>query len=125
MREGFRSPSHYRSSPRRCSMIRRIVRSTIGLLALGLIAGSSAVIAQVDEREQLFESEIRPLLVARCIGCHGPFKQEADLRLDSWSAIEAGSGNGPVIVSGDAEASVMIAAAEMLERERSAETRTE
>ena len=112
MREGFRSPSHYRSSPRRRSMIRRIVRSTIGLLALGLIAGSSAVIAQVDEREQLFESEIRPLLVARCIGCHGPFKQEADLRLDSWSAIEAGSGNGPVIVSGDAEASVMIAAVE-------------
>ncbi len=35
-----------------------------------------------DDREQDFESKIRPLLHLRCIECHGPNKQQGDVRLD-------------------------------------------
>src|SRR5437867_8431859 len=32
---------------------------------------------------EFFETKIRPILVERCLKCHGPDKQKADLRLDS------------------------------------------
>ena len=35
---------------------------------------------------EFFEKEVRPLLVKRCIDCHGPDKQKGDLRLDSRAA---------------------------------------
>lgn len=54
--------------------------------------------AQADA-EQFFESQVRPILVARCLECHGPEKQEAGLRLDVRSLAMLGSDSGPVIVA--------------------------
>jgi mono/diheme cytochrome c family protein len=62
-----------------------------------------ATLAQQSSAEPLafFEKDIRPLLVARCLKCHGPKKQEAGLRVDSRAALLAGGENGPAIVPGN------------------------
>jgi mono/diheme cytochrome c family protein len=38
-----------------------------------------------------FESKIRPVLIDRCVECHGANKQKAGLRLDSAAALKAGN----------------------------------
>ncbi len=63
-----------------------------------------------EDREALFESRIRPLLVERCQECHGEKKQEGGLRLDSRAAWQAGGENGPVIQVGSPDASRLIEA---------------
>jgi uncharacterized membrane protein/mono/diheme cytochrome c family protein len=48
------------------------------------------------------------ILQKHCVQCHGPEKQKADLRLDSWSAIMAGGENGPVVVPGKPMESLLV-----------------
>ncbi len=55
-----------------------------------------------------FETNIRPLLVENCQGCHGPDKQKAGLRLDSRAAVLAGGDLGPAIEPGEPDASLLI-----------------
>jgi hypothetical protein len=57
---------------------------------------------------EFFEKEVRPLLAARCQGCHGATKQKGDLRLDSRTAILAGGSTGPAIVPGKPGESLLI-----------------
>jgi len=47
-----------------------------------------------------FEEKIRPLLAARCIGCHGDAKVSG-LRLDSRDGMLLGGRRGPALVPGD------------------------
>src|SRR5262249_43574315 len=51
--------------------------------------------------------KIKPLFKARCVGCHGGKRQEAGLRLDSLAGILNGGHNGPVLVAGAAEGSLL------------------
>ena len=51
---------------------------------------------------------IHPILNRHCVGCHGPEKSKAGLRMDSHSLLVKGSKNGPVITAGKAADSVMI-----------------
>ena len=60
---------------------------------------------------QLFEERIRPLLAARCFGCHGDTQVSA-LRLDSREGMLKGGRRGPALVPGDPAASRMIQAIE-------------
>lgn len=57
-----------------------------------------------------FESEIRPLLSSACFDCHGAKKQESELRLDSRAAIVQGGTNGPAIVPGQPDESLLLKA---------------
>ena len=50
--------------------------------------------------EAFFEKSIRPILVERCVSCHGPKVQKAGLRLDSRAAAIEGGTDGPAIVPG-------------------------
>ena len=43
-----------------------------------------------DSRETFFETRIRPILLGRCLECHGPDKQKNGLRVDSLSALLKG-----------------------------------
>ena len=47
-----------------------------------------------------FEENIRPLLVSKCIECHGEDTQESGLRLDSRAAILKGAEQQPVVLPG-------------------------
>jgi len=57
-----------------------------------------------------FEKHVRPVLVERCQGCHGAKQQKSSLRLDSREAILKGSDSQIVVVPGDPDKSLLIAA---------------
>lgn len=54
-----------------------------------------------ETQSDLFESQVRPLLVAKCYSCHGAQEQKGGIRLDSAAAFRQGGDFGP-IVSADA-----------------------
>jgi hypothetical protein len=56
---------------------------------------------------ELFEKEVRPVLMNRCVSCHGPSQQFSALRVDSREALLKGGNRGPAIVPGDATLSVL------------------
>jgi len=59
---------------------------------------------------EFFENKIRPVLVEQCLSCHGEKKQSAGLRLDRKSAVLKGGENGPALVPGKAEESLLVKA---------------
>ncbi len=93
-----------------------------GMLALaasgwfggGLAWGQAPVTTErstIDKQaEEFFEREVRPIFVEHCQSCHGVKKQELSLRLDSAEGFLKGSDSGPVVVAGDPENSLLIAA---------------
>ena len=54
-----------------------------------------AATAKID-----FDTDIKPLLAAHCVKCHGPAKQKGGLRLDTAEHANTGGNTGPVIVTG-------------------------
>lgn len=56
-----------------------------------------------------FETNIRPVLIQKCVECHGPAKQWADLRLDAQEFLAKGSENGPVLDDRNPSASRLLA----------------
>lgn len=64
------------------------------------------------ENLKFFEAQVRPLLVEKCLKCHGPDKQKGGLRLDSKTALLAGGESGPVIAPGDPHTSLLVDAIE-------------
>src|SRR5205807_6040754 len=83
------------------------MKSFPAVLATLLLAGSSA---RGAEDAEFFEKHVRPVLVEHCFSCHGPTKQKSGLRLDSRSALLKGSDNGPVVISGEPEKSLLVQA---------------
>jgi mono/diheme cytochrome c family protein len=79
-----------------------VALSTIALLACGFAAPCTSH-ALAD-----YITDVKPLLQARCIGCHGALHKEAGLRLDAASLIMGGGDSGTAIVPGDADASLLI-----------------
>jgi hypothetical protein len=69
----------------------------------------SAVMAADDD---LFETQIRPTLVDQCFRCHGGEKTANHLRVDSRDMLIKGGDNGPAIVPGDVERSLLFSAIE-------------
>ena len=59
---------------------------------------------------EFFENQIRPLLVTKCLECHGSRKQEGNLRLDSLTSMLEGGDSGPAIVIGKPTESLLIEA---------------
>jgi ParB-like chromosome segregation protein Spo0J len=58
---------------------------------------------------EFFEKKIRPVFVENCYICHSEHHKEAGgLRVDDFRAITNAGKNGPAVVPGDAEASLLI-----------------
>ena len=72
-----------------------------------LVCADSASGAEHDE---FFEREVRPILVERCLSCHGAKKQEGSLRLDSRAAVLKGGEGGPAAIAGQPQASRLVTA---------------
>ncbi len=60
----------------------------IAIVLLFCVAAITAHPAAADEA--FFESRIRPLLLQNCVPCHGPKRQEAELRLDQREQVLSG-----------------------------------
>src|SRR5262245_48833868 len=82
----------------------------LAALALGLPAVSleAADMPLSPAAVEFFESRVRPVLAENCYSCHGPKRQQAGLRLDSRVALLKGSDNGPVLVPGQPDQSLLL-----------------
>ena len=73
-----------------------------GLLAAILTVGTAqqpekAVPPATSEALVFFEKNIRPVLIEKCVSCHGETSQSAGLRLDTRAALLKGGDNGSVV----------------------------
>lgn len=96
--------------------LRRIVGvCVVGLMVLfegsflGMPLMADEKLASPDDLK-FFESQVRPVLVARCLKCHGDSQQKGKLRLDSRESVLLGGESGPSVVSGQPSASLLIEA---------------
>jgi len=56
-----------------------------------------------------YDAKVKPILLSRCVVCHGGSRgTEEGLNMISYESLIAGSDNGPVIIPGDAEGSLLI-----------------
>ena len=55
-----------------------------------------------------FVREVQPLLEARCLECHNPDKVKGDLLMDTLANMLKGGENGPLIVAGNADKSLLV-----------------
>src|SRR5436190_19014212 len=82
--------------------------------ALAIVAGSGFLRAE----NAAFGERVWPLLEARCVKCHGAEKQKGELRLDSREATLKGGENGPALVPGKPEESLLIKLVHHAEKDR-------
>ena len=82
-------------------------RTTAGALCLLLCCIARPLQAQeaVD-----YARDVRPLLVAHCIKCHGPDEQKSGLRLDAVATAIEGGNSGAAIVAGKSDQSLLVKA---------------
>ena len=66
-----------------------------------------------------YATDIKPLLEASCIRCHGAERPKAGLRLDSLENVLKGSKEGPVVVAKDSVKSHLLIAVSQLDPELS------
>jgi hypothetical protein len=84
----------------------------VGSLSLPAWADEAAASTDPFSPEQLtfFEQKIRPLLIDRCLKCHGGGKTEGALNLSSREGIVTGGDSGPAIDVDDPAASLLLEA---------------
>jgi cytochrome c553 len=73
-------------------------------------ASLAAETVDVKDPAEFFEKSVRPLLATRCLECHGAKDPESGLRLDARDNMFRGGENGPVVVPGEPEKSLLITA---------------
>ena len=80
----------------------------LGMFGVWLSAGHAQEAAKPSPAAiQFFESKVRPVLAENCFSCHGDKKQRGSLRLDSLAAILEGGDQGPALVPGHPEKSLI------------------
>jgi hypothetical protein len=58
--------------------------------------------------DSFYSKHINPLLVAKCVTCHGEGKVKGGLRVDSYELLMKGGKDGPAIVAGKPEQSLLL-----------------
>ena len=84
-----------------------LIVTILGILGICPSSGASGTDPAVVES---FEKTVRPLLIERCVSCHGPQKQKGGLRLDTAEGLVNGGDSGPVVVAGKPDESSLIRA---------------
>ncbi|MBI1831783.1 MAG: DUF1549 domain-containing protein, partial [Planctomycetes bacterium] len=97
------------------------MKKHVGFLVIALMAAAAwphvaqaqkGAIVQAREGIEFFEAKIRPVLVNNCYECHSAksSKLKGGLYLDSRSGVLTGGDNGPAIVPGNPDKSLLIKA---------------
>ncbi|HEV3439411.1 MAG TPA: DUF1549 domain-containing protein, partial [Gemmata sp.] len=63
-----------------------------------------------DAATEFFEKEVRPLLVEKCQGCHGEVRPKGKLKLTTRAELLQGGDNGPAVVPGKPDESLLVKA---------------
>src|SRR4051794_38631910 len=80
------------------------------LIAVVLAGGGHAVLsgrASDDKPPPAFQTDVRPILQAKCVRCHAEKPRKADLDLSSPAGILKGGETGPVVVAGKPDESLL------------------
>src|SRR6266567_463111 len=80
------------------------------LLVVGLSAAEPPKLPPASTAKIDFDKDVRPVLAAHCIKCHGAEKQKGGLRLDDRKSLLEGGNGGAVIVVGKSAESRLIQA---------------
>jgi mono/diheme cytochrome c family protein len=84
----------------------------VGAAAICFGASSSSIpnppVAPTPEQATFFESKIRPVFATNCLPCHSKSSHMSGLALDSRNGFLKGGDSGPLVVSGDAEKSLLV-----------------
>jgi len=96
-----------------------VVRCLIAVVAVVLSSEthSGEPDSTKDEGIEFFEKQVRPLLVKHCYECHSGKKASGGLLLDSREHVRQGGDSGFAIISGDADASLLVQAVRYENRE--------
>src|SRR5436190_12890264 len=78
------------------------------LVAFATFITPSQVLAQADDKAPLFESDIAPILKTHCLKCHASDDPQGGLDLSTAASLMKGSDEGPVVIKGSAEKSVLL-----------------
>lgn len=104
---------NFRSGELQASERRGVVLRRSGILLALVVSArltgavlANAAISTADLT--FFESKVRPLLIERCHACHGETQQQAGLRLDSKAGWQRGGAQGPALVPGSPESSLLL-----------------
>src|SRR5579875_3848286 len=81
------------------------------MLAVAVVCGGGyrlhALEAEPQQQQPSFESDILPLLQAKCLRCHGEKAKKAELDLRTRAGILKGSESGPVVQPGKPQESLL------------------
>jgi hypothetical protein len=84
----------------------------LGLLAIALVAGWAPVdeprLPTAPAQRVDFDSQIKPILQARCLNCHAKGKYKGGLSLETREAMLKGGENGPAVVVGKSAESLLV-----------------
>jgi Protein of unknown function (DUF1553)/Protein of unknown function (DUF1549)/Planctomycete cytochrome C len=86
-----------------------MIRLGIFLFVL-IVSATVRIQAKETEKAEFFENRVRPLIAEKCQSCHGREKQLAALRLDSKMGVLSGGENGPSVIAGQVDQSLLIQA---------------
>src|SRR5580700_9097752 len=80
------------------------------VLVLAALAATSRLRADAPPTagDEFFEKEVRPLLIERCLKCHGGEKTRGGLKLTSRAAVLQGGETGPAAVPGKPDDSLLV-----------------
>ncbi len=81
------------------------MRALLALCVVALLPSLALTAPDAD-----YHHDIKPILARHCVGCHGPDKQRASLRLDTAKAIHVGGSSGPAVVAGKSADSLLVKA---------------
>ena len=70
------------------------------LLALAVLLLASTARAADSAALEFFEKNVRPVLVEKCLSCHGAEKPKSGLRLDTRDGLLMGGQSGAAVVAG-------------------------
>ncbi|MEZ6137979.1 MAG: DUF1553 domain-containing protein [Pirellulaceae bacterium] len=78
------------------SLLSNVVAVLAALLLIAPVWAADPADSKVD-----YLTHIKPLLETKCYACHGALKQEAGLRLETLSLMNAGGDSGPAVIASD------------------------
>ena len=85
-------------------------RHLVVVFLLGSVSLAVGEASPSTEEIKFFETKVRPLLAAKCYGCHGEEKTKGGLRADHIDALLEGGDSGPALVRKDPQNSLLIEA---------------
>jgi len=68
-----------------------------------------------EKKDLTYASDIKPILQASCLRCHGQQRPKGDLRLDNLEGLLQGGKDGKVVVAGDSKHSPLVIAASQID----------